>query len=84
MTIIFNPFLREILKTHELLINNVAYPFFDSACRQYEAIRAGMVDKNPLSEVFEKYGLTEYHYRKALTAFRKGGVNGYHTPRLWL
>lgn len=30
--------------------------------------------QEPLSEVFEKYGLTEYHYRKALATFRKGGV----------
>mgnify|MGYP006281078173 CR=1 FL=1 len=74
MAVIFNPFLQEILKTHELLINNAAYPFFDSACRQYEAIRARMVDKNPLPEVFEKYGLTEYHYRKALATFRNGGL----------
>ena len=74
MAVIYNPFLREILNTHDLLINKTAYPFFDLACRQYEAIRAGWVDKNALSTIFEKFGITEYQYRKALAAFREGGV----------
>ena len=39
-----------------------------------EAIRAGLVDKNALSAIFEKFRITEYQYRKALAAFREGGV----------
>jgi len=85
MAIIYHQFLREILSTHDALHLNTAYPFFDPACRYYEAIRAALVDKTPLLSVFEKFGITEYQYRKALAAFRKGGVTqliGISFPRL--
>lgn len=74
MAVIFNQFLREILNTHETIYQNTAYPFFDRACRYYEAIRAVFVDQANLTNVFEKFGITEYQYRKALTAFRDGGT----------
>jgi len=76
MAVIYNQFLRGILTTHDLLTANIAYPFFDLTCRQYEAIRAALVEKNNLDNVFEKFGITEYQYRKALAAFREGGVAG--------
>lgn len=74
MAVIFNQFLREILNTHDLLISNTAYPFFDPACRRYEALRAALVDKLPLCDVYENFGITEYQYRKSLTIFKTGGV----------
>lgn len=74
MTVIYSPFLREILNTHDLLAQNTSYPFFDPACRRYEAIRSALVDRKPLSSIFETLGITEYQYRQALAAFRKGGV----------
>jgi len=74
MTVIYSSFLREIINTHDLLSQNAAYPFFDRACLRYEAIRATLVDLKPLSSIFETFGITEYQYRQALGAFRKGGV----------
>jgi len=74
MAVIYSPFLREIINTHNLLAQNTSYPFFDPACRLYEAIRAAFVDRKPLSTIFETFGITEYQYRQALAAFRKGGV----------
>ena len=74
MTVIYSPFLREILNTHDLLAQNTFYPFFDPACRRYEAIRSALVDRKSLSSIFETLGITEYQYRQALAAFRKGGV----------
>jgi len=85
MAIIYNQFLRNILNTHDLLNSNTKYPFFDPACRLYEAIRAALTDKKNLSAVFEKFGITEYQYRQALAAFRTGGVAsliGLSFPRL--
>ena len=74
MAVIYNPFLREILNTHDALNLNMGYPFFDPACRYYEAIRAVLVDKTKLPVVFEKFGITEYQYRKAFAFFLNGGV----------
>ncbi len=74
MTVIYNPFLRKILDTHEAIQQNTLYPFSDQACRYYEAIRAVLVDQTNLSAVFEKFGITEYQYRKALASFLNGGV----------
>ncbi len=74
MAIIYNQFLREILNIHDLLNLNTEYPFFDPACRRYEALRAALIDKTPLSDIFAKFGITEYQYRQALAAFRDGGV----------
>jgi hypothetical protein len=85
MTVIYNPFLRKILHTHEAIHHNTLYPFFDQACRYYEAIRAVLVDQTNLSAAFEKFGITEYQYRKALATFRNGGVAkliGIAYPRL--
>jgi hypothetical protein len=76
MTIIYNQFLRDILNTHDLLNFNTDYPFFDPACRRYEAIREALTDKKPLASIFNKFGITEYQYRQALAAFRAGGVPG--------
>ena len=85
MAVICNPFLRKILDTHEAIHHNTLYPFFDQACRYYEAIRAVLVNQTNLSAVFEKFGITEYQYRKALASFRNGGVAkliGIAYPRL--
>ncbi|MFZ7111911.1 MAG: hypothetical protein ACOWYE_09535, partial [Desulfatiglandales bacterium] len=73
MAIIYGSFLREIIDTYNLLSQNTPYPFFDPACRRYEAIRAAWVDRKTLSSVFEIFGITEYQYRQALSAFRNGG-----------
>ena len=74
MAVIYSSFLNEIINTHNLLARQTLYPFFDPACRRYEAIRAALVDRKPLSTIFETFGITEYQYRQALGAFRKGGV----------
>jgi len=74
MAVIYSSFLREIINIHNLLARQTSYPFFDPACRRYEAIRAALVDQKPLSTIFETFGITEYQYRQALGAFRKGGV----------
>lgn len=75
MAVIYNPFLREILNTHDAINLNMGYPFFDPACRYYEIIRAVLVDKTKLPVVFKKFGITEYQYRKALAVFFNGGVS---------
>lgn len=85
MAAICTPFLREILNTCNLLSQNTSYPFFDPACRRYEALRAAWVDRKSLSTVFETFGMTEYKYRQALAAFRKGrtaGLIGLSFPKL--
>ena len=85
MAVIYSSFLREIINTHNLLAQNAAYPFFDPACLRYEAIRSAWVDQKPLSQIFDSLGITEYQYRQALGAFRKGGVAnliGLSVPKL--
>lgn len=76
MAVIYPHFLQSILKVHENLHNNIAYPFFDPACVYYEALRSVTVDGARLQSVIEKYGLTDYTYRKSLLAFQRYGSVG--------
>ena len=76
MAIIYPRFLRNILDVHEGLQSQISYPFFDSACRKYEALRSSIVDGIAVQKVLSKYGLTEYEYRKGLKAFQRVGVSG--------
>ena len=76
MAIIYPHFLQTILKVYENLQQNIPYPFFDSSCIRYEALRSSLLDKNPIQPVIQKYGLSEYEYRKNLSAFQRFGVAG--------
>ncbi len=76
MAVIYPHFLSTILAVHERIRSGVAYPFFDSACARYEALRAVQLEGLEASRAIEKYGLTDYGYRKALNAFTAGGVAG--------
>ncbi|MFQ5976289.1 MAG: transposase, partial [Candidatus Hydrothermarchaeales archaeon] len=58
------------------LHNQIPYPFFDSACIRYEALRSVMVEGSSIQTVIEKYGLTEYTYRKSFSAFQNYGTPG--------
>jgi len=76
MTIIFSNFLSHLLTIHDNIKDQMTYPFFDSACVYYEALRAIMVDKDDKGEVIEKYGLTEYGLQKSTKAFQHYGLAG--------
>ena len=76
MAVIYPHFLRSILAVHDRARAGVAYPFFDPACAHYEALRAVQLDGWEVSHAIEKYGLTDYGYRKALGAFATAGVAG--------
>ena len=76
MAVIYPHFLRTILAVHDRIRSGVAYPFFDCACAHYEALRAVQLEGWEAPRAIEKYGLTEYGYRKALSAFTSGGVAG--------
>ena len=76
MAIIYPYFLQTILKVHENLQNKIPYPFFDSACVRYEALRTVLVEGGNIQTVLEKLGLTEYGYRKCISAFQKYGTAG--------
>jgi hypothetical protein len=76
MAIIYPHFLKTILKVHEDINNQMPYPFFDTACVRYEALRFVMVDGGDIQSAFEKYGLTEYAYRRSLSIFHKCGTAG--------
>ena len=77
MAIIYSKFLTTILKVHENIQNNIPFPFFDPACIRYEALRTVMIDGESNSTAMNKFGLTDYEYRKSSTAF-----NSYGTPGL--
>jgi hypothetical protein len=76
MAVIYPHFLRTILEVHDNLHNQIPYPFFDSACIRYEALRSVMVEGSSIQTVIEKYGLTEYTYRKSFSAFQNYGTPG--------
>jgi hypothetical protein len=76
MAVIYPHFLQSILKVHENLHHNIAYPFFDPACIYYEALRSVSVDGDGIQSVIQKYGLTEYTYRKSSLAFQQYGTAG--------
>ncbi len=44
MAVIYPHFLQSILTVHDRMESGIAYPFFDSACACYEALRAVRVD----------------------------------------
>ena len=76
MAIIYPQFLRSILDINEKISNQIPYPFFDPACTRYEALRAYWVDCDTVEKVTQKYGLTEYEFRKSLSAFKQRGTAG--------
>jgi len=76
MAVIYPHFLRSILKVHENIQNKIPYPFFDNACIHYEALRSVLVDGNNIQTVIDKYGLTDYAYRKSFSAFHQFGTPG--------
>ena len=76
MAVIYPHFLQSILNVHENLGNQIPYPFFDNACIRYEALRSVLLDGSTIQTVIEKYGLTEYVYRKSLSAFQQYGTAG--------
>ena len=76
MAVIYSHFLRTILAVHERIHSGIAYPYFDSACARYEALRAVRLEGMAPAGVIDTYGLTEYGYRKALAAFNTSGVAG--------
>lgn len=76
MAIIYPQFLAHILKVHENIHNNISYPFFDPACIRYEALRTVMVDGESIRTVINKFGLTDYEYRKTSTEFKNYGTAG--------
>jgi len=76
MAVIYPHFLQTTLDVHENLQNQIPYPFFDNACIRYEALRCALVDGAIMQTVIENYGLTEYAYRKSLSAFHQYGTAG--------
>ena len=52
------------------------YPFFDPACRKYEAIRAVEVDGLSVEEAFGRFGLTLYEWRRSRVRFAVHGLSG--------
>ena len=76
MAVIYPHFLQTILAVNDRMGSGIAYPFFDSACACYEALRAVRLGGLELVRAIEKYGLTEYGYRKGLAAFNRSGVAG--------
>lgn len=76
MAAIYPYFLRSILNVHDNIQDQMLYPFFDPACRRYEALRSVFVDGRSCQQVTEKFSLTEYGYAKSLEAFQLFGVIG--------
>jgi hypothetical protein len=76
VAVIYSTFLRSLLHVHDRRQAQIPYPFFDPACTYYEALRAGLHNQRPLSEVIEQYGLTEYGYRRAQATFYQWGTAG--------
>ena len=76
MAVIYPRFLRNILAVHDRIHSGAAYPYFDSACVYYEALRAVQLEGLATSGTIDTYRLTEYGYRKALAAFNTSGVAG--------
>jgi hypothetical protein len=76
MAIIYPHFLQTILRVHENILDKIPYPFFDPACVRYEALRSVLVEGDSIQTVVAKWGLTDYEYRKSLSAFQKYGSVG--------
>lgn len=76
MAVIYPYFLRTILSVHENIHRQIPYPFFDPACVRYEALRAVLVDGCDIHTVLDTYGLSDYDYRKCVSAFQALGVAG--------
>jgi hypothetical protein len=76
MAAIYPHFLQTTLDVHESLQKQIPYPFFDNACVRYEALRCVLVDGAVIQTVIKNYGLTEYAYRKSLSAFQQYGTAG--------
>ena len=76
MAVIYPHFLSTILAAHYRIHSGMAYPFFDPACARYEAMRAVRLEGLETIRAIDKYGLSEYGYRKALLAFSRSGVAG--------
>ena len=76
MAIIYPHFLRSILATHEKINSQIPYPFFDQACARYEALRAYWTEGDTAQNCSQRYGLTEYEFRKSLSTFKRCGVAG--------
>lgn len=76
MPVIYPHFLQVILNVHENIQNQIPYPFFDNACIRYEVLRSVLVDGTNIQTIIDKYGLTEYAYRKSYSAFHQYGTAG--------
>ena len=76
MAVIYPYFLKTILDIHENIQNQIPYPYFDSACIYYEALRTVNVDGKSVATSIQSYGLTEYAYHKSHKAFQQYGVAG--------
>jgi hypothetical protein len=76
MAVIISGFLHHLLNVHDNIKDQMSYPFFDTSCVYYEALRSVMVDKEDKNAVLEKYGLTEYGFRKSIVAFQRYGLAG--------
>jgi hypothetical protein len=76
MPIISTKFLIHVIEIHENIQNNINYPFFDPACVRYEALRCVFIDGESIDNASEKFGLSNYEFRKAKIAFNNHGVAG--------
>lgn len=76
MAVIYPHFLHNTLRVHENIRDQIPYPFFDNACIRYEALRSAWVEGASIQTVIEKYGLTDYAYRKSVSAFQQHGTAG--------
>ena len=76
MAVIYPHFLHTILRVHESIRDQIPYPFFDNTCIRYEALRSAWVEGASIQTVIEKYGLTDYAYRKGVSAFQQHGAAG--------
>ncbi len=76
MAVIYPHFLQDILNVHVNIQNQIPYPFFDNACIRYEALRSVLVEGIKIKTVMDKYGLTDYAYRKSCSAFHQFGTPG--------
>ncbi len=76
MAVIYPYFLRSILNVHNNIQDQISYPFFDPACKRYEALRSVFVDGLNYRQAMDKFGLTEYGYAKSQEAFQVYGVVG--------
>ncbi len=76
MAVLYPFFLNTILRVHELLQQDVVYPFFDPACRLYETLRAVRQEGSAVLPALDRFAITEHGYRTGLRAFEKSGVAG--------